>query len=189
MQDAELFFVLHTVRVSLKVLWNYTRREILDHGIASKHSPINTIKNLVQNYLKRRNNFECNLTLIFTKEKYSWSNKKDAYQSLHDVFIELFGEDHLVVADTSLNNAVLQLESFDNMTQHGIPMLKWLLTLLFAIENELVNTEDIKDVVMVIVSSHREGIVERADDISKTLGQDSLEELLYLIPISRMPLT
>ena len=56
---------------------------------------------------------------------------KDAYQSLHDVFIELFGEDHLFVADISLNNAVLQLESFDNMTQHGIPMLKWLLTLYF----------------------------------------------------------
>ena len=62
-------------------------------------------------------------------------------------------------------------------------------TILFAIENELVNTEDIKDVVMVIASSHREGIVERADDISKTLGQDSLEKLLHLIPISRMPLT
>ena len=108
---------------------------------------------------------------------------RDAYQSLHDVFEELFGKkDCLVVADASLNNAVLKLESFDKMTLHAFPMFKWLLALLFAIENGLVNIEDIKDVVMVIVSSHREGIVQTAEEVENIVGQDTLKKLLHLIP-------
>ena len=110
---------------------------------------------------------------------------KDAYQSLHDVFIELFGQEYrLVVADASLNNAMLELESLSNI-QYIILMFKWLLILLLAIENGLVNIEDIKDVVMAIASIHWEGIVEAAEGIAKIIGQDSLEELLHLIPISK----
>ena len=113
---------------------------------------------------------------------------KDAHQSLHDVFIELFGQEYrLVVADASLNNAMLELESLSNILQQQylILMFKWLLILLLAIENGLVNIEDIKDVVMAIASIHWEEIVEEAEGIAKIIGQDSLEELLHLIPISK----
>ena len=111
---------------------------------------------------------------------------KDAYQSLHDVFIELYGQEYrLVVADASLYNAMLQLESQNNIIQDVILMFKWLLILLLAIENGLVNIEDIKDVVMAIASIHWEEIVEEAEGIAKIIGQDSLEELLHLIPISK----
>ena len=111
---------------------------------------------------------------------------KDAHQSLHDVFIELFGQEYrLLVADASLNNAMLQLESQKNTIQDVILMFKWLLILLLAIENGLVNIEDIKDVVMAIASIHWEEIVEEAEGIAKIIGQDSLEELLHLIPISK----
>ena len=115
---------------------------------------------------------------------------KDAYQSLHDVFIELFGQEgRLVVADASINNAMLQLESLNKIFQDLIIMFKWLLILLLAIENGLVNIEDIKDVVMAIASIHWEEIVEVAEGIGKIIGQDSLEELLHLISISKKPPT
>ena len=112
---------------------------------------------------------------------------KDAYQSLQDVAIELFGkQDTLITADASLNNTVLKLEKHYLMTQYVFSIYRWLLNLIFAIENNVVNIDDIKDVVMVIASSHREGIVQAAEEVQNLIGQDSLEQLLHLFPSTKV---
>ena len=108
---------------------------------------------------------------------------KHTLETLQDFFLELFGpQDALAAANASLNEASFTIASMNYCCQYLLFIIKWSLNLIYAVQHGHINIKDIQDVILVIASSHREGIINNYKEIANILGQDSLDELLPHIP-------
>ena len=70
-----------------------------------------------------------------------------------------------------------------------VAIIKWLLYLLQAVKCGHVDSKNLQNIVLILASTCRKGIVENADEIANILGLDSLEEILKLIPITNTTFT
>ena len=110
-------------------------------------------------------------------------------QVLKEILTELLGHKKLLtVAGASFNEAMFTIESMSYCSQHLLPFTRSLLILTHAVQVGHIDLKRDRDIILLLASNHREGIVSRCDEIAKILGQDSLDELLAHIPTTNQSL-
>ena len=122
-------------------------------------------------------------SLEYTKDSLIGQTAVQIHQSLHDLFSELLGSQNLLtVVDTSFNKVLVNGQSYFNVKNYILPMAKWSILLLQAIEQGHVNGENLQDTVLIDAINRRHILVENGDEITKIVGQDLYDKVIQLIP-------
>ena len=123
-------------------------------------------------------------SLEYTRDSPIGQATVQVYQSLRDVFLEILGSPDLFTAavDTSFNTLVVNGQSYYDLTNYLLPIGKWLLLLLKAIELGYVSSENLQDTVLMVASNHRKLLIDNAKEMAEIFGQDVIDKIMHSIP-------
>ena len=122
-------------------------------------------------------------SLEYTRDSLIGQATVQVHHSLHDIFSELLGSHNLLtVANTSFNTVVRNGQCYYDFTNYVLPIGKWFLLLLQAIEQGHVNCKNLQYTVLIVASNHRQILVQNAKELAEILGQDLLDKIMNSIP-------
>ena len=110
---------------------------------------------------------------------------RKACEYIRQVCVAILGSDEIQQHLDEASKHLFALESIYYSVWQRLPMYHWLVNLLYLAKSSILDLSKHRELLLMLLEEHREGIIENYSELSQILGQEILDNLAPLLHFSK----